>query len=243
MARNSTVRKKQKYSKSKSKKKPEKKHLVQRDGRFNGILTRDTQYRENARDWMRETGFYDDENQIKKGIRRQKDFKTASNKKERQVLINERLPKYKFDYVNKDAPWIGVENFTRGSRPYGNQAHHILVCEVFYHKDWTAERLAVVKECGYDINNEGNIIYLPTAYRSCFYHDFPNHCWGHDKYNEKVRRHTRKLLNKADKYLAEKKCKEKEKLMKELFDMLIKIEDQFYEYLINKGPGPLVGGR
>ena len=244
MARKSTARRKQKYSKSKSKKKPEKKHLVQKDGSFNGILTRDTQYRENARDWMKETGFYDDKIQIMLGISHQETYNKLTNEKEKLSYVNERIKFYEFDYVNKDDPWIGVVNFEGGGRPYGNHAHHILTCEIFYHKDWTAAGLAIVKECGYDINNEGNIIYLPTAYRSCFYHDLPNHCWGHDKYNKKVQRHTRGILDKVNEALAlsEEECEKKKELMKELFDMLIIIEDTFYKYLINKGPGPLVGG-
>lgn len=226
----------------------EPKHLVQRDGSFCGILSRDSNYRENARDWMKETGYFDDEGQIQIGVKRQKSVIDAKGNL-KQKLINEKIPKYKFDYINTDKGWEGVVNFTTGGRPYGWQAHHILVCEAFYDDDlWDFDHLRVVKECDYDINNEENIIYLPNDYSrstpdSCYYHDLPNHGWkpGHPRYSEKVLDYELAIWEKADEALDEENCNEekKEKLLDELYEMLINIEDEFFEYIVNKGPGPL----
>lgn len=246
MPRSIPERRKLEYGEKESKKskdKPEKKHLVQMDGNFNGILYRNSKYRETARNWMKATGFYDDEGQISKGIRHQETFKKLTDHKKRQAYINERIELYTFEYQNKDNVWDGVINFKRPcGRPYGNEAHHILSCEIFYHDDWTVELLTLVKECGYDINNEGNIIYLPTKHDSCFYHDLPNHTYGHNKYNERVQRYTTKVLNKAKKVQDAGCDDEKEDYMKKLFEMLIKIEDMLYKYVTEKGPGP-IGGR
>lgn len=228
-----------KEASGKSKDKPEEKHLVQRDGRFNGILARNCRYREDARNWMKATGFYDDKIQIKRGIRNQVTYNKLTNKKEKLSYVNERIEFYTFEYENKDEGWKGVLNFTRPcGRPYGNAAHHILACNLFYKKEWAEkpERLTIVKECGYDINNEGNIIYLPIEDVSCFYHDLPNHRDGHPQYNKKCLTYTKKILDKVDEAITKKKCdEEKKKLLKELFDMFIKIEDIMYKIVTKKG--------
>lgn len=235
-------RRKLEYGKKKSRESRDKagNHLVQRDGRFNGILFRNCLYREEARNWMKETGFYDDEIQIRKGIRHQVTFNKLTDNKKRQAYINdERIEFYTFNYKNKKKPWVGVLNFARPTgMPYGNEAHHILSCDIFYDDAWTDKLLTVVKECSYDINNEGNIIYLPTDRHDCFYHDLPCHTAGHSKYNDKVKRFTTKVLNKAKKVL-DAGCSDKEKYMKELFNMLIKIEDMMYKHVTSIGAGPL----
>ncbi|MBW2738073.1 MAG: AHH domain-containing protein [Deltaproteobacteria bacterium] len=184
---------------------------------------------------MKATGFYDDKMQIKRGIRRQVTYNKLTNKKEKLSYVNERIELYGFEHKIKDGFYCGLVNFKRGNKPYGNEAHHILSCDLFYDDAWTDKHLTVVKECGYDINNEGNIIYLPTEHLSCFYHDLPNHLRGHPQYNDKVKRFTTKVLNKADKAIDEECDEEKEKLMKELFDMLISIEDIMYKFVTKKG--------
>lgn len=218
-------------------------HLVHKNVCFLGILSRDFNYRFNASSWMKDTGYYDDESQIREGVSKEYSVRDCMDKKAKNALIDERVPKFKFDYVNLDIGGFGgVKNFTGMFRPYLNNAHHILVCEAFYHKDWTEERLMILKECGYNINNEGNILYMPNQciqnkyneYDKCFFHGFPNHRKKHPKYNKEVCTRVRSLLDKVD----EAKCsKDKEKLMEELFNMLIEIEDDFYKYLIERKPG------
>lgn len=224
-----------KEASGKSKDKPEEKHLVQKDGRFNGILARNCRYRKDARNWMKATGFYDDKIQIKRGIRHQVTYNKLTNKKEKLSYVNERIELYEFEYEIKDGFYCGLVNFKRGNKPYGNEAHHILVCDLFYGDEWSSKHLTVAKECGYDINNEGNIIYLPRANEDCFYHDLPNHLRGHPQYNKKCLSYTQKILDKVDEAITEECDEEKEKLMKELFDMFIKIEDIMYKIVTKKG--------
>lgn len=216
-------------------------HLVHKDGHFLGILSRDHNYKFNARSWMKDTRYYDDESQIREGVSKEDSVRDCKNEKTKNALIDERVPKYKFDYVNLDIGGFGgVKNFTGIYRPYLNNAHHILPCQVFYHKDWTVERLTTVKSCGYNINNEGNILYMPNQseqnkygeYDKCFFHGFPNHCQNHQLYNDEVCTTATKLMDKAD----EAKCGDKKKL-EELFNMLIDIEKEFYKYLIERKPG------
>ncbi|MBW2663999.1 MAG: AHH domain-containing protein, partial [Deltaproteobacteria bacterium] len=164
------------------------------------------------------------------------DVNTELEEELRELLIKARIPKYKIGYSEPGK----VLNFTGASKPYPNRAHHILPCQVFYHSDWTVERLTTVKRCGYNINNEGNILYMPNQsiqnkygeYDKCFFHGFPNHCKNHPRYNDKVCTIATKLMDKAD----EAKCGDEKKL-EELFNMLIDIEKEFYEYLIKRKPG------
>ena len=193
---------------------------------------------------MQMQGWFDDESQIEVGVKRQSGVKKAKGA-QKATMIAERVPKYKFNYSNADRG--GVKNFIEGSRPYGNNSHHVLPCEFFYDQyGWTAERLTVAKECGYDINNEENILYLPNSYRgkisiSCYYHDLPNHAYDHGRYNEVVGRHVRKILKKIDKAIDDEECSEEDKddLMWEIYQMFTQIEDKYFEVLINKGPSTM----
>lgn len=216
--------------------KAKKKHLVQKSGKYNMILHRDTLYRENARGVLKATEIYDDETQIEKGMRNQRTVKRAAAAK-RAALIAEKIPKYKFDYVNRDTSGK-PKNFEYMGRPYGNQAHHILVCELFYDKRWTADHLDVVKQTKYNINNPHNIIYLPLTDRDVTVHALPNHRNGHNTYSEKqLDEHVTKIFNMVDQALDEAKDKKCEpEALKDIYDKLIAVEDQYWKLLISR-PG------
>lgn len=255
-----------------TKPKKDSKHLVEKDGNYSGILSRTDYYiyKHGGRPWMEETGYYDDKEQIEKGVRSQSSVST-DNKKElieelkeelkgknlnvdttlskeklRELLIKERIPKYMFKFKNKDMG--DVLNFTPSKRPYFHQAHHILACEVFLSDDWTTKRLDIVLQCGYNINNKCNIIYLPMEFDRCIYHELPSHSSEqHTDYNDKVCDYTEKIINKVDKILEEEEdCEIKEKLMEDLFKFFIKIEDILYKFLLDpkkKGPRGLMRGK
>ena len=242
------IRKPRAQKSSSKKKKPEPKHLVQRDGKFNTILHRCShdKYRENPRELLKAEGFYDYEDEIIVGVKREKKVKAERNIKKRIKLIKDIIPKYKLEYENTKPPWKGVKNFVTGGPPYGNQAHHLLACELFYDNRWTADLLQIVKNTDYDINNERNVVYLPADYdhvksRSCYFHNLPNHAFNHNpKYNDKVKVYTDEILNLAKKALKESedgKCNIK--TLDDILKMLQKIEDKFFEYIVNKGPGPM----
>ncbi len=217
--------------------KPKKKHLVQKSGKYNMILHRDTAYRQNARGVLKATEIYDDVSQIEKGVKNQRTVKRAAAAK-RPALIAEKIPKYKFDYVNKDTSGK-PKNFEYMGRPYGNQAHHILVCELFYDKRWTANRLDVVKQTKYNINNPHNIIYLPLTDRDVAMHALPNHRNGHPEYSKKqLTEHVDPIFDlvqqAADEADEENKCEPE--ALKDIYDKLIAIEDDYWDLLIGR-PG------
>ena len=223
------------------------KHLVQKDELFRGVLSRNRTYRPDARTMMKAIGVYDNEGQIKKGVEKQDSVRLAVGDV-KQKLINERIPKYKFEYVNKTRTGGSFKNFTTETRPYNNQAHHILVCELFYDQHgWDSNTLAIVKESTYNINNELNILYLPHTSskkipQSCHYHNLPNHAKGHDKYNRSVLSKVNKILKLSKKALkAKDKCEDDQKmdLLDQLYTKLTDIEDEYYELIIGRGANPL----
>ena len=127
-------------------------HLVQRDGKFNAVLHRDSEYHDNARPVLEAAckggKMYDDVKQIEKGVKRQSTVRKA-DPKDRPSMIAKRVPKYTFNYKNTEPKcYKGEKNFTGEpfqGKPYGYQAHHILVCELFYDKKWEAQHLQILK--------------------------------------------------------------------------------------------------
>lgn len=143
-----------------------------------------------------------------------------------------------------------LENFSDAGVPYGNQAHHILCCEAFAKKNgWTADLLGMVKDTTYDINNDFNIIYLPCVYgkpaknktvpTQCLYHNLPNHGKRHNKYNVKVIAAVSELQAFAQNALEEPdncdNMDNKLKILDDIYNELLTIEDDFLEYLTDRG--------
>jgi hypothetical protein len=216
-------------------------HLVQKDEKYNTILHRNTSYREDARDRLKSLEVYDNLAAIQTGVRRQNQFQGARFS-DPAVARHFALTcnRYMFDYRNRDRI-PSYKNFAHGDKPYGNQAHHIVVCELFY-DDWKAKELDVVLQCGYNINDPDNIIYLPQGHggdhTSCYYHNLPNHAVGHDKYNDKVLKHVNRLKQKVRKALTSD-CEEAAKIHTEIFNFLKDLEVTFTLQILAKGPGPL----
>ena len=97
----------------------------------------------------------------------------------------------------------------------------------------------VLLQVGYNINNDRNIIYLPNSSAnksiSCFYHNLPNHGLGHSRYSNEVTKYTKKVYDKIDKALDEGDCEKKDDILDELWELLTKIEDTFWDYIIRRG--------
>ena len=213
--------------------KRKKKHLVQRSGKYNMILHRDSDYRPNARAVLKATEIYDNVPQIKQAVEKQDEVKKAPASK-RAALILEKIRKYEFEYVNRHA--ASVKNFEGGSLPYGNEAHHILVCELFYDKRWDNDHLSVVKQTNYNINNPHNIIYLPLSDRAVAIHALPNHKTDHDIYSKnQLTEHVDPIYDLVDQAWNEAKDKKCEpEALKDIYDKLIAIEDDYWEHLISR---------
>ena len=252
---------------------PESKHMAYISGMARGTVGPNSTYRADARKRLKNLGIYDNEGNIKKGIAQQNNVKTSSNP---DAEINKRVEFFKFDAVNtrfrydyifeevddgkggvkkkkKKVPGSGSDrdllNFSDAGVPYGNHAHHILCCEAFSEKKgWTADLIGIVKDTTYDINNDFNVIYLPTVYgkaakkktapTECLYHNLPNHGKGHSKYNKQVVRRVlvlKKTAKKASKVNENCDMKKKLEILDELYKQLLIIEDKFLQKLIQRG--------
>ena len=225
---------------------PASKHMAYLSGISRGTLDRNSTFREDARKRLKGLGIYDNEGNIKKGLS-ERDYIKKLPEKDRQAVINERIKLYKFDGVSEHGE---ILNFSYAGIPYYNQAHHILCCESFS-KDhgWTDEQLSIVMDTTYDINNDFNIIFLPCVYGlsdaateipiDCLFHNLPNHAKRHNKYNDKIIDEVKKLQKFSQNVLDEPdscdSMKNKLKILDQIYNFLIKIEDKYLNYLTSRG--------
>lgn len=241
--------KKKKKAPTKKKKEPKEPHLCE-TGEFDGVLSRDDCYRENARGHLRgAVPNYNNDASILAGIK-SRDAYVAGKKKGKDPTADplvdgktqqQRVATYKYDY---DQPGRGCKNWEDAGVPYSNQAHHIVVCEVFYDKKWTAEHLNVLLQCPYDINNDKNIIYLPQGYAGktylCDYHLLPNHALNHPVYNQRIMDECDPIFDKVDEAVKKGDCEAAPDLRDAILKMLQQIEKSNFDYLRTLGPGPMV---
>ena len=254
---------------------PEHEHVTYLGDATRGTVGRNSTFRPDARTRLENLGIYDDVANIKKGIAEQNNIKKLSQSK-REAEINKRAEFFKFkaknmrtryEYIYSEItddkgktkkkrerkPGSGrrrkLLNFSDAGVPYGNQAHHILCCEAFSKENgWTPDLVGIVKDTTYDINNDFNIIYLPTVFGKqakktevppqCLYHKLPNHGKGHNFYNEKVNKDVAELIVVAKKATKKpKNCKMSEKLpiLDELYEGLLSIEDDYLDYIKSRG--------
>jgi A nuclease family of the HNH/ENDO VII superfamily with conserved AHH len=80
-------------------------------------------------------------------------------------------------------------------KPYPNEGHHILPCELFSRRSeeggkqggvFGTEEFRVLYRLEYDINNGNNIIFLPALTTDCGIHQLPYHVGSHPAYTTKV---------------------------------------------------------
>ena len=147
----------------------------------------------------------------------------------------QRVPLYFFNYLN---PNLKKLNFELAIIPYLNQAHHILPCEVFYDKKWTAKHLKIVLMSEYDINNPKNIVMLPQCYGKtycCDYHNLPDHSKGHQTYNDRVVDECDPIYDLVEEALEEKDCQKRKDIRKQIYDKLKQIETNNFNFLASLG--------
>lgn len=215
-------------------------HLCEAHDSFRGILSRNTTYRPDARNRLRGTGIYNNAAAILAGIqKRDRMVKRPNTKLIRGLTQQERVPGYYLDY-QRDAK--SRKNFAVGYLPYTNQAHHVVVCEVFYDEKWTAQHLEIVLASGYNINNPENIIYLPQCCGATYkrdYHNLPDHSSGHSKYNERLVGEADAVFDLVDKAANEPDCEKQKDLRKQIFDKLKQIEKANFRFIRALGARPL----
>jgi len=152
-----------KYKKPSERGRPlkEEEHLVQPFDASSGVIHRNSTHRPDARKEMKSIGIYDDDAQIRKAIENQPTIKAMPDS-HKEKEIKARIKKYTLNYVNKTDNGAKYKNFSSGEKPYPNSSHHIMVIEMFStNQGWTNKQRAIVRETGYNINNEFNIVYLP----------------------------------------------------------------------------------
>lgn len=226
--------------KPKKKKKPNP-HLVT-TGSYSGVLSRNSTYREDAWNYLKGAvpNYSNAATALAAVIAQDNAMGRPGGRYKGGGLIGgktqaQRAATYSISFFN---PKAAAHNFKVGYIPYCNQAHHVLPCEVFYEKKWDAKHLDIVLDCGYDINNEKNIIYLPQCCGQNHlrdYHQLPDHSSGHAAYNKRVVGQADNVWDKADEALDAEEC-DKETLSNELLKMLQDIETANFNKLKSAGP-------
>ena len=216
-------------------------------GDFAGVLSRNSTYREDAWDHLAGTFIYDKLPAILAAVKARDAYQGRPNgcyKNGRLIggkTQAQRAISYTIRWFNKQ---FATDNFKRGAIPYQNQAHHILVCEVFYDKKWTDEHLNVLLQVDYDINNEENIIYLPQGDKGreyyCQYHQLPNHAKGHKSYSQRLLEACTPIYNLIDKIVQkDKDCEDTEDIREKLYKALKQIESGNFKLLVALGAKPM----
>jgi len=208
-------------------------HLSETNSR-KGVLSRNCTYRIDARNKLDSKGIYDNAAFILNGIQK-RDAATGQSALVGGLTQAARVPTYYLNYFNANSK---ANNFGISFIPYLNQAHHIVPCEIFYNKKWTAKHLKIVMQSGYDINNEDNIIMLPQCYGADYrkdYHNLPDHSKGHQTYNDRILRSANKIYDLVNKAVKEKDCNKKKDIRKQVYDALKNIETQNYNKIIGYG--------
>ena len=119
--------------------------------------------------------------------------------------------------------------------PYKYQAHHILPAESFFCKTskgpiFSAEQMRLLLKSDYNINNGHNIIMLPTNNEHVCVHMLMQHRGSHNQYSAMVTRGLKKLADKLQKIIDEKKPHED--ITVNLAKELEKMEDAYWNWII-----------
>jgi HNH/ENDO VII superfamily nuclease len=101
-------------------------------------------------------------------------------------------------------------------KPYPNQGHHILPCELFSRRSeeggkqggvFGTEELRVFYRLEYDVNNGNNVIFLPALTKHCDVHQLPYHIGSHPTYTANVSQDVEQINAQLKKSL-EKPCED-----------------------------------
>ncbi|QSQ23714.1 AHH domain-containing protein [Pyxidicoccus parkwayensis] len=150
------------------------------------------------------------------------------------------------------------EQFLSGQKPYPNAAHHLVPCETFTPDVvFTEDELEILKRVLYDVNNGGNIIFLPSfsnavevyaltiearrerVLRYCNVHRLPAHLDCHKDYTALVKADCADLKRLLRGQLV-KVCadwKPPQSIPEELF----RLQDRYWEYIVRFGESRPLG--
>jgi hypothetical protein len=150
------------------------------------------------------------------------------------------------------------EHFTSGQKPYPNAAHHLVPCEIFSPGVvFTDDELEILKHVVYDVNNGGNIIFLPSfsnavevyaltleerrerVLRYCNVHRLPAHLDCHKEYTAQVKKDCADLKQLLRSQLG-KVCadwKPPQSIPEELF----RLQDAYWHYIVAFGESRPLG--
>jgi len=133
------------------------------------------------------------------------------------------------------------KHFSAGDagKPYPNQGHHILPCELFSRRSeeggkqggvFETEELRVFYRLDYDVNNGNNVIFLPAIDTHCGVHQLPYHVGRHPTYTANVSQDVEQI-NALLKKSLEKPCEDwtpPESIPEELK----KYEDEYWDWIV-----------
>lgn len=137
---------------------------------------------------------------------------------------------YVFDYTRPR----GGTNFLSASKPYKNEAHHMLPVKAFGKKYFTRTQLALLKKLPYNINHGENIIFLPKKERFCKIHNLPKHSGKHTPYNAAVAADAKILASKMTEQ-AQDPCDPAKPIQLSILKDMIKLESQYWKILAAAG--------
>lgn len=123
--------------------------------------------------------------------------------------------------------------------PYPNQAHHIIPVNDFLNL-FDSDQQEILKKIDYDVNNQNNLIFLPThknKYQKV--HMLPSHCGGHPKYSEEVRNAASKIEDAVNEEIdKEEECKTTE-LSDNIAKEFITYENKIWKDIVDLGPSTI----
>jgi hypothetical protein len=220
---------------------------------YDGILSRNSTYKADARSRLDGLGIYNNVAQITAALTKIVTVKhggSASKIKHYNAQYGtpaQRAPAYILPYTN---PKNGQTNFeSSGFVPYTHQAHHVVPIEVFHNDKWSnylkpgrgiRTYLQQLRWSKYNINNKYNILYLPQINSIpqnnyfCEVHQLPDHSTGHPKYNKNVSKRMHKVYQALEKAADAKSCKAK-KIRNNVRTLIKKYETQYTRYILAKG--------
>ena len=132
-----------------------------------------------------------------------------------------------------------LDSFTvrPANKPYPNHTHHMIPARGFFSL-FNSDQKEILMRVEYDVNNENNLIILPSLIKCCRYHNLPWHETTnfHSDYNVEVQENARTITKRLNDIIAQQKpCTPEDNIPSDLPDQLYKLENCLWNILVNAG--------
>ncbi|WP_395840980.1 AHH domain-containing protein [Archangium violaceum] len=197
-------------------------------------LSRNSKYRQNGYEHIRDTGsrtkVYSSDAKIKNIMAVLQKRGTQPNPKGVAAGSEKHAKRYTFKYKN---------NFSVGSRPYSNEAHHMVPESAFSEKFFTPDQIKLLWMVQYDVNNKENIIFLPEVEQDSDFHLLPSHSGDHPKYTAKVSGDMKEVRKSLNKVINKDPDHKNWSPPNDVPTRLIDLQKKYWRFLVNCGPMPV----